>query len=84
MELAADDVWQLRQYAKEQNQAAFSAVVRRYVGLVYSSALRRVGSRETAEDVTQAVFMILSKKASQIRSDRPLLRHTSRPGARIA
>src|SRR4051794_7888568 len=52
----------LSRYCAESDQAAFAELVRRYVNLVYSTALRRTGERELAEDVTQTVFLILSQR----------------------
>src|SRR5215217_3155397 len=55
----------LQAYARPGDQPAFGLIVNRYAGLVYSAALRQVGPA-LAEDVSQAVFFILSRKASQI------------------
>ena len=57
-----DDIALLKQYA-EGDESAFAALVERYVHLVYSAALRQVGNSSQAEEITQAVFIILTKKA---------------------
>src|SRR5688572_16879623 len=64
---AGDDLSILQRYAHERDEKAFALLVRRYVDLVYSAAVRRVGDRHLAEDVTQAVFVILAQKANTIR-----------------
>ena len=58
-----DDVTLLNQYVRDGSQRAFAELSRRYIDLVYSSARRQVGDAELAEDVTQAVFLALAKKA---------------------
>jgi RNA polymerase sigma factor (sigma-70 family) len=58
-----DDIELLRQYAVENSEAAFAALVGRHVNLVYSVALRSVGNPHAAEEITQAVFIILARKA---------------------
>jgi RNA polymerase sigma factor (sigma-70 family) len=63
MRPTGDDWDLLRQYAHERSEAAFERIVRRHVNLVFSAALRRVRNRQLAEDVTQAVFVILARKA---------------------
>lgn len=57
----------LRHYAENRSEEAFSELVHRHIGLVYSGALRRVG-RDThlAEDVTQNVFADLARKAASL------------------
>jgi RNA polymerase sigma factor (sigma-70 family) len=68
-----DDAELLRQYAATNSQAAFTELVRRYVNLVYSIALRKVeGNAHLAEEVTQNVFTDLARKASTL-SAHPVL-----------
>jgi RNA polymerase sigma factor (sigma-70 family) len=58
----------LRDYADRGNESAFQELVNRYIDLVYSTALRRVGGNaDAAQDVTQAVFTDLARKAHSFR-----------------
>jgi uncharacterized protein (TIGR03435 family) len=61
-----DDIALLKQYAEEQSEAAFAGIVARYVNLVYSAALRSAGNAHAAREITQAVFIILARKAQTL------------------
>ena len=60
-----DDVALLTQYAGG-DEYAFTVLVNRYINLVYSTALRRVSNPSHAEEITQAVFIILMQKAKSL------------------
>jgi len=62
-----DDRELLRGFVCEGSQASFEKLVQRYTPMVFSSAQRRIGASH-AEDVTQAVFIILAKKAPRLYS----------------
>jgi RNA polymerase sigma factor (sigma-70 family) len=62
----ANDMALLREYADSNSESAFAEIVHRHINLVYSVALRFTGNGEDAQDVTQAVFVILAKKATII------------------
>lgn len=67
-----DDIALLHEYASHSSEEAFEKLVTRRIGFVYSAALRQVRDPHLAEEVAQAVFIILAQKAGRI-SERTIL-----------
>src|SRR5579859_4714464 len=67
--MAANDLELLRQFATEQSQDAFTELVNRHLGLVYTAALRQVRSPHQAEDIAQTVFTNLARHAGKLSPD---------------
>jgi RNA polymerase sigma factor (sigma-70 family) len=61
-----DDMDLVRGYALGKSERAFETLVSRYVNLVYSTALRQARDPHLAEEITQAVFMLLARKANSL------------------
>ncbi len=62
-----DDHELLAEYARSGSEAAFAALVARYLNLVYSAALRFTGNPHHAQEISQAVFVTLARKAGGLR-----------------
>lgn len=65
-----DDDWrQLERYLArgEGSDEAFAVIVERHLGLVFSAARRQLNDPAAAEEVTQAVFVLLVQKAPALR-----------------
>jgi RNA polymerase sigma factor (sigma-70 family) len=60
------DAQLLRQYVELKSQPAFAELAGRHTHWIYSSALRQVRDPHTAEDVVQAVFIVLARKAPEL------------------
>ena len=61
-----NDTELLRAWVTRRDETAFAELVRRYVDLVYASARRQVGSSPLVDDIVQAVFLVLARKADSL------------------
>jgi RNA polymerase sigma factor (sigma-70 family) len=71
----------LEQFVRDNSSAAFTLLVERHISLVHSVALRHTASPQHAQDITQAVFIILARKAGSLNRKTVLpgwLYHTAR------
>jgi RNA polymerase sigma factor (sigma-70 family) len=63
---AMDDMALLQEYATGHSEAAFEALVARWINFVYSAAWRQVHNPHVAEEITQTVFVLLARKAGRL------------------
>ncbi|MFY9925917.1 MAG: sigma factor, partial [Opitutaceae bacterium] len=68
-----DDIELLRRYVENGSEESFTELVERHVDFVYAAALRQSRSAHRAEDVAQAVFADLARKAHKLTRRRELV-----------
>jgi RNA polymerase sigma factor (sigma-70 family) len=61
-----DDMALVREFATSQSERPFKTLVARHIHLVHSAALRQVRDPHLAGEITQAVFIILARKAKSL------------------
>jgi len=64
--MEATDSDLLKQFKQSESDEAFARIVERHINLVHSVALRHTANRHHAEEITQAVFIILARRAGSL------------------
>ncbi len=67
-----NDTELLEAFRERRSDEAFSELVRRYAGLVFSAASRRLSNVTLAEDITQIVFIRFAKSPPRVKNDAEL------------
>ena len=60
------DIDLLKRFITDESDEAFASIVERYINLVHSVALRHTSNPHHAEEITQAVFIILARRAASL------------------
>src|SRR5262245_59890399 len=66
-EAGPSDQQLLADFAARRDETAFAELVRRHGALVLATCRRVLGDSNAADDVFQATFMVLARKAGSIR-----------------
>jgi RNA polymerase sigma factor (sigma-70 family) len=74
----------LKAFREERSEEAFAELVRRYAGLVYSVAKRRLPNASLAEDITQIVFIRFAKTPPALRNHAELAAWLHRTTVNVA
>lgn len=61
-----DDAGLLAAFVEKRSEEAFRALIDRHVNMVYAVCRRQLRDEHWAEDVTQAVFVLLARKAAEL------------------
>ena len=69
LDMNETDLELLLRYTRDRAEDAFTEIVRRYLNLVYSAALRQVRSPQLAEEVAQSAFTDLARHAARLEPD---------------
>src|SRR5439155_13468870 len=70
-EFPADDELLVR-FTRHRDESAFGELVRRHGPMVQGVARRALGDHHAAEDVLQATFLLLARKARHVRWQRTI------------
>src|SRR5438874_764143 len=58
----------IAEFYAHRSEQAFAALVQQHVNLVFGTAMRQVGDRTAAEEITQNVFIALAQSAGKLGS----------------
>lgn len=67
--MAVDDKELLKEFVLRKSDQAFGQIVHRYADLIYASALRQVREADLAQEVAQAAFIVLARRASSVQAE---------------